>query len=246
MTSSSTSSPPMTRKKTISLLRQVVSGGGTDSEVIDLTTRIIRSCQRHLGEKGCGSPLCPDCLQRRYLAPINRDLASAFSEVSPRSLVRLHLRLPGLVRGDYHFRRSLLQLREAFAEFIKGAVFSDTIAYAGLVHPRWVPHPHRGAPGFSVSLRLLCRIRSPLDTTTGDPHWRVLLMSKSDFPFLAWGEEKALVTAVPVRSVASSIDVVTRYKHPLPANLDLIPARAIVEVFGYPKLLYHVYGRKTL
>jgi hypothetical protein len=71
-------------------------------------------------------------------------------------------------------------------------------------------------------------------------------MKKSDFPFLVWGEPEPLVTAYPVKSTAGAINIVTRSTSPLPANLDVIPAKAIIEVFGYPQLLFHVYGQKTL
>jgi hypothetical protein len=89
-------------------------------------------------------------------------------------------------------------------------------------------------------------VHSEIDAKELDRQWRPLVLQKHVTPHGPWARKEPLVTIFPVHSTAGGIDLVSRMKSPLPRNLADIPTEAIIEAFGYPRLLFHLYGHKTL
>jgi hypothetical protein len=238
-------SSTLTREQTILILDDIASKATTDTEVIAAAVRALRACRLN---HRCMSPLCPDCIRRYDINPIRQDLTSAFSAMPVNSLRRIHFLVPGLVPGDFRFRRCLIQLREAIAEFTEpGTRFRACIrAFAGLVHRTWTSPTSESGSGFTMLVRLLCETVGEIDEVEFDHRWRTLLVKKWVSDLGPWATPKPLVVIHPVRSIAGAIDVVSRSKEPLPHNLAEIPAAAIIEAFGYPKALFRLYGQRTL
>lgn len=239
---------PLTRKQVARILARKGEEGGVTGEILEEASDRLRYCRPADPSRRCRSPLCPDCLRLVFIAPIRDALVDAFGRFKPSSLRRVHVRVPGLVPGDYRLRRCKIQLREALQAFTSvGSPFQESVlSYAGLVVPRWRVREATHERGFAVSVQLLCRIDDEIPQRAVDTHWRHLLLRKGVTDLGPWASKKPLATVHSVRSVIGAIDLISRAKNPLPHNLAEIPGDGIVEAFGNVKERFRLYRRQPL
>ena len=243
-----TSIPALTRKKVARILASKAKEGGRAGEIMRVESVQLQCCDPAEVSRRCRSPFCPDSLRLEFITPIRAFMMETLGRFRPSSLRRVYLQVPGVVPGDFRFRRCMIQLRSALAvATMVGSPFRRSVlSFAGLVAPSWRVDESTDERGFVIRVRLLCRVDDEIEDGAIDEDWRPLLLRHRVTDIGPWASKKPLVMVHPVRSVLGAIDLVSRAREPLPRNLAEIPVATIIEAFGNARDLFHLYGRRTL
>jgi hypothetical protein len=143
--------------------------------------------------------------------------------------------------------RCLINLAPAISALTgTGTAFRNTVlSFGGVVHLIWRTATRKRQAGFTVEVCFICRVDAEIDGESMQDHFKRLLVQKR-VADPSPSESGHLVVIRRVKDLPKVIERISRLAEPLPHNLDEIPAATIDEVFGHPRELFRLYGRRTL